>query len=109
MRKPRSSWWRICPIPIGWWRDTAQQLLVQRNDKSAVPALQQLATTAPDFRTRVQAVWTLAGMGSLDADTVKKALEDSDRLCPQCGLARGRAVSRQGRCFDAGGGDEEGR
>jgi mono/diheme cytochrome c family protein len=64
--------------PIGWWRDTAQQLLVQRNDKSAVPPLQQLATAAPDFRTRVQAVWTLAGMGSLDADTVKKALEDSD-------------------------------
>ncbi len=64
--------------PNGWWRDTAQQLLVQRNDKSAVPALQQLAASAPDFRTRVQGVWTLAGMGSLDADTVKKALEDSD-------------------------------
>jgi mono/diheme cytochrome c family protein len=63
--------------PIGWWRDTAQQLLVQRNDKSAVPALQQLVAQAPDFRTRVQAVWTLAGMGSLDADTVKRALDDS--------------------------------
>jgi mono/diheme cytochrome c family protein len=64
--------------PIGWWRDTAQQLLVQRNDKSAVPALQKLATASPDFRARVQAIWTLNGMGSLDADTVKKALEDSD-------------------------------
>jgi mono/diheme cytochrome c family protein len=64
--------------PIGWWRDNAQQLLVQRNDKSVVPALQKLVASAPDFRTRLQALWTLAGMGSLDADTVKKALEDSD-------------------------------
>lgn len=64
--------------PIGWWRDTAQELLVQRNDKSTVAPLQKLVATAPDFRTRVQAVWTLAGMNSLDADTVKKALGDSN-------------------------------
>ncbi|HEY1877978.1 MAG TPA: HEAT repeat domain-containing protein, partial [Rhizomicrobium sp.] len=64
--------------PNGWWRDTAQQLLVQRNDKSAVPALQQLVAQAPEFRTRVQAVWTLAGMGSLDAETVMKALDDAN-------------------------------
>lgn len=63
--------------PVGWWRDTAQQLLVQRNDKSVVPALKQLAMTAPDFRARVQAIWTLAGMGSLDAETVMHGLEDS--------------------------------
>jgi mono/diheme cytochrome c family protein len=62
----------------GWWRDTAQQLLVQRNDKSVVPALQQLATAAPDARTRVQAIWTLAGMGSLDAATVTHALDDTN-------------------------------
>jgi mono/diheme cytochrome c family protein len=63
--------------PDGWWRDTAQQLLVQRNDKSAVPALKQLAIAAPDFRTRVQAIWTLAGMDSLDSETVLHALDDS--------------------------------
>src|SRR6202034_4173039 len=57
-----------------------------RNDKAAVEPLQQLATSAPDFRTRVQAVWTLAGMGSLDADSVKKALEDSDPYVRNAGL-----------------------
>jgi mono/diheme cytochrome c family protein len=62
----------------GWWRDTAQQLLVQRNDKSAVPALQQLAASAPDVRSRVQAIWTLSGMGSLDAATVTHALDDAN-------------------------------
>src|SRR5258708_32565341 len=70
----------------GWWRDTAQQLLVQRNDKSAVPALKQLAMSAPDARTRVQAVWTLAGMGSLDAETVAHALDDSDAYVRNAGL-----------------------
>ena len=28
--------------PNGWWRDTAQQLLVLKQDKSVVPALQQM-------------------------------------------------------------------
>ena len=70
----------------GWWRDTAQQLLVQRNDKSVVPALKQLAISASDARTRVQAVWTLAGMGSLDAETVTHALGDGDAYVRNAGL-----------------------
>ena len=61
----------------GWWRDTAQQLLVQRGDKSVVPALQELATGAPDARSRVQAIWTLSGLGSLDAATVTHGLDDT--------------------------------
>ena len=36
--------------PNGWWRDTAQQLLVQRGDKSVVPQLKQLAAQSPDWR-----------------------------------------------------------
>jgi len=70
----------------GWWRDTAQQLLVQRNDKSVVPALKQLAINAPDFRTRNQALWTLSGMGSLDSETVAHALEDKDPYVRNSGL-----------------------
>ena len=34
--------------PNGWWRDTAQRLLVERGDASVVPALKKLATSAPD-------------------------------------------------------------
>jgi mono/diheme cytochrome c family protein len=63
--------------PIGWWRDTAQQLLVQRDDKSVVPALKQLAAGAPDWRTRLQALWTLSGMRALDEKTVTRALDDA--------------------------------
>ena len=32
----------------GWWRDTAQQLLILKQDKSVVPALQKLARSPGD-------------------------------------------------------------
>jgi mono/diheme cytochrome c family protein len=62
--------------PIGWWRDTAQQLLIQRGDKSVAPALKDLVAHAPDWRTRLQALWTLQGLGAGDAATVRVALKD---------------------------------
>ena len=65
--------------PNGWWRDTAQRLLVERNDKSAAPALKKLAIGARDYRTRLHALWTLDGMDSADADTVTRALADPHR------------------------------
>ena len=62
--------------PNGWWRDTAQQLLVQRQDKSVVPALRKLALSAKDWRTRLHALWTIDGLDSTDEPTVTKALND---------------------------------
>src|SRR5205823_1512584 len=52
--------------PNGWWRDTAQELLVQRHDKAAVPALQKLAAAAPSPRTKLHALWALDGMDAID-------------------------------------------
>lgn len=72
--------------PDGWWRDVAQQLLVQRNDKSVAPALKQLVASAPDWRTRVQAFWTLSGLNALDAETVGKALADSQAAVRLAGV-----------------------
>ena len=37
--KNRRNWSNISQHPNGWWRDTAQKLLVLRGDKSVVPAL----------------------------------------------------------------------
>ena len=45
----------------GWWRDTAQQLLVLKQDKSIVPALKQLATQRHQL-ARIHAMWTLEGL-----------------------------------------------
>jgi mono/diheme cytochrome c family protein len=72
--------------PDGWWRDTAQQLLVQRNDKSTVPALIALAKTAPDFRTRIQAGWTLQGMGSMTPEVALAAMDDKSPEVRASGL-----------------------
>ena len=64
--------------PKGWWRDTAQRLLVERGDKAAVPALKTLAGSAPDWRTRLHALWTLDGLEALDVASVRKALADAN-------------------------------
>lgn len=60
----------------GWWRDTAQQLLIQRGDKSVARELTTMAAEAPESYTRLQALWTLDGLGVLEAVSVVKALDD---------------------------------
>ena len=63
----------------GWWRDTAQRILVERGDASIAPALKKLAESAPDTRTRLHAMWTLDGLGRLEPATVTKELNDPNR------------------------------
>jgi mono/diheme cytochrome c family protein/glucose/arabinose dehydrogenase len=63
----------------GWWRETAQRLLVERNQKSAVPDLVKLAENAADPRTRLRALWTLDGLDAIEASMVAKALESDSR------------------------------
>lgn len=62
--------------PKGWWRDTAQRLLVERGDASVAPVLTSLAARAPDWRTRLHALWTLDGLDAIDVASVRKALAD---------------------------------
>jgi mono/diheme cytochrome c family protein/glucose/arabinose dehydrogenase len=65
--------------PNGWRRDTAQRLLVERSDKSIVPALSTLALNGKDARTRLHALWTLDGIDAIDPAMVARALKDSSR------------------------------
>ena len=65
--------------PNGWWRDTAQRLLVERGDRSAVAALARLAGSAKEPRTRLHALWTLDGLDALQPAAVEKALDDPSR------------------------------
>jgi mono/diheme cytochrome c family protein/glucose/arabinose dehydrogenase/HEAT repeat protein len=65
--------------PNGWWRDMAQQLLVEREDQAAVPALKKLADDAKDTRTRLHALWTLDGIDAIEPPAVIKALDDPSR------------------------------
>lgn len=63
--------------PNGWWRDTAQKLLVVKNDASVVPALVELIAKGENELAKHHALWTLEGMGQLTVDTVRTALQDS--------------------------------
>jgi mono/diheme cytochrome c family protein len=70
--------------PNGWWRDTAQRLLVERAaqvapDAAVVADLLERARSAPDWRTRVHALWTLDGIDSILPATVIRALSDTSR------------------------------
>jgi hypothetical protein len=65
--------------PNGWRRDTAQRLLVERGVKPVIPDLVALATKAPDWRTRLHALWTLDGVDAIQPATVTAALEDQSR------------------------------
>ena len=62
--------------PNGWWRDTAQRTLVLRQDASVAPALLDLAKTGSSLVGRFHALWTLEGLGKLDAATVRELMKD---------------------------------
>jgi len=66
--------------PNAWQRDLAQRLLVQQLDSQArqraVGPLEQLAMGNPRAETRVQALWTLAGLKALDTHVLIAAIGD---------------------------------
>lgn len=64
--------------PNGWWRDTAQQLIVLKQDKSVVPALRQMVRTSRNLFARFHALWALEGLGALDAALLREQLKDPD-------------------------------
>ncbi len=62
----------------GWDRDTAARLLFERQDQSAIGPLEKLAAAAALPEARIQAIDLLAGLKSLTADSVLRALIDGD-------------------------------
>jgi mono/diheme cytochrome c family protein/glucose/arabinose dehydrogenase len=64
--------------PNGWWRDTAQQLLVLKQDKSVAPALRKMALSPSNQLGRIHALWTLEGLDSLEATLVRTLMKDPD-------------------------------
>ncbi|HEX2751055.1 MAG TPA: HEAT repeat domain-containing protein [Verrucomicrobiales bacterium] len=63
--------------PNGWWRDTAQMLIVSRGDKSAVPALLEMTKHA-DTNARLHSLWALRGLDALTKETLLAALKDRE-------------------------------
>ena len=63
--------------PNGWRRDAAQQLIVLRKDLTAVPALTAMVLNSKNTQARIQALWSLEGLGALKTSLVQKILKDS--------------------------------
>ena len=73
-----------------WHRDTAARLLYERQDKSARPALETLASRGVRPQGRVLALFALDGLGELSTDVVLKAMADGDANVRACAARLGR-------------------
>ena len=64
--------------PSGWQRDTAQRLLLHKNDAAAIEPLRKLAESSPRPRTRLQALWILVDLwgGRSVEPVIVKAMAD---------------------------------
>ncbi len=62
----------------GWNQSTAQRLLVDRQDHSAVAALEEMAAKNALPVARARALWTLEGLNAVEPALVEKVLKDPD-------------------------------
>lgn len=63
--------------PHGWWRDTAHRLLFEKQDASAVPALEKLVRDSKSPQARLHALWSLHGLAALSDDMILLGLGDT--------------------------------
>lgn len=60
----------------GWWRETAQRLLLERQDKSAVDPLRKLHRGSKSAQSRLHALYTLHGLDAVNVCDLLSALVD---------------------------------
>ena len=67
--------------PNGWWRDTAQKLIILRTDRdSVVPLLEKKVRESKSELGRLHALWTLEGIGKASPKVLAAAIADSSSL-----------------------------
>lgn len=64
--------------PNQWRRMTAQRLIVENNHLITTAPLEDLVKSGPNAIARVQALWTLQGLGELGESILLLALNDAD-------------------------------
>ncbi|GAB3916775.1 PVC-type heme-binding CxxCH protein [Mucilaginibacter boryungensis] len=64
--------------PNGWYITTAHRLLIERQDKTVIPVVKAFLAKTQDPRARLHAIYVLEGLHALNAQIVKKALDDQE-------------------------------
>lgn len=77
------DWNRVAKLlghPDGWWRDTAQRLLVEAGSSAegAVPELRKLLAAQPIPQARVHALWLLDTLNALRPEDLLMCADDSE-------------------------------
>ncbi len=67
---------KLLAHPDAWWRDTAQQDIVEQGGSIAVSTLEEMALQGQTDVTRVAALWTLGGLVATTPQLLQKALQD---------------------------------
>lgn len=60
----------------GWYRDMAERLLVERNDPTVVPVLEEMVLRGKTSVARIHALWALDGMNKTTSAILFRALDD---------------------------------
>jgi hypothetical protein len=63
--------------PNQWWRLQAQRLLLERQDKTVIPAAREMFENNRDARARIHALYVLEGQNALTANDVIRAMNDA--------------------------------
>ena len=79
----------------GWHRRTSHRLLVERQDKAAVPGLRVVARTHDQPAVRLRALWVLEGLDSLDSALAEQALDDTHPAVRESALRFAEAFPAQ--------------
>src|SRR5690606_33422365 len=74
--KTAAEWVELLKHPNHWWRNHAQRLLLETQNKEVIPQVRVLLGESEDPRTRLHALYVLEGMEALDADIVRQAIKD---------------------------------
>lgn len=70
-----SEWVQLLIHENGWWRSTAQRLILENPDPGLSPTLKNLVSNEKNEKAKVHALYLLASLNTLEEEMVKKALE----------------------------------
>lgn len=63
-------------LPNQWYGANAQRLLIEKGDKSVVPAIKDLSKNSPKAVVRLRSLYILEAIGHLNVNDIRHALED---------------------------------